>query len=228
VAFLELNQVTYIYQKCGRPAVSGIDLTFDQCGITAVIGPNGSGKTTLSKLMAGILRPDAGEVRLENRPLGSYSLAGIGRRIGYVFQNPDQQLFCNTVAEEIGFGLQYLGWEQSAIRERVKFLLDYFQLASYRDAFPLHLSRGERQRLAIAAVLAGEPAFLVLDEPTVGLDAYRKRLLADYLSQIAGQGRGVVLVSHDSEFVGRVAERVIRLENGCVRKDDNGDRGHAA
>jgi energy-coupling factor transport system ATP-binding protein len=228
VAFLELNQVTYTYRQCGRPAVAGIDLAFDRGGITAVIGPNGSGKTTLTKLMVGILRPDAGEIRLENRPLRSYSLAGIGRRIGYVFQNPNQQLFCNTAAEEIGFGLQCLGWEQEVIGERVAFYLDYFQLASYRDVFPLHLSRGERQRLAIAAVLANEPSFLVMDEPTAGLDAYRKRLLSDYLQKVVSLGRGVVFVSHDADFVRRVATRVIGLESGRIREDSGGDRGHAA
>ena len=99
-----------------RPVVAGIDLALDRGGITAVVGPNGSGKTTLTRLMVGILRPDDGSIRLENRSLREYSLAEIGRCIGYVFQNPDQQLFCNTVAEEIGFGLQHLGWEREGDR----------------------------------------------------------------------------------------------------------------
>jgi energy-coupling factor transport system ATP-binding protein len=229
VAFLELSQVSFAYRRRQRPAVSGIDLTLDRGGITAVVGPNGSGKTTLTRLMMGILRPDAGSIRLENRSLREYSLAEIGRRIGYVFQNPDQQLFCNTVAEEIGFGLQHLGREREAIRERVEFYLDYFELAAYRHVFPLHLSRGEKQRLAIAAVLAGEPGFLILDEPTAGLDAYRKGLLIAYLKKIAGLGRGVVFVSHDAGFIKRAADRVICLENGQIRGDagQGGDHGHA-
>ena len=212
-----------------RPVVAGIDLALDRGGITAVVGPNGSGKTTLTRLMVGILRPDAGSIRLENRSLQEYSLAEIGRCIGYVFQNPDQQLFCNTVAEEIGFGLQHLGWEREAIGERVEFYLDYFELGAYRHVFPLHLSRGEKQRLAIAAVLAGEPGFLILDEPTAGLDAYRKGLLIACLKKIAGLGRGVVFVSHDAGFVKRVADRVICLENGRIRGDtgQRGDPGHA-
>ncbi len=229
MAFLELSQVSFSYPRRQRPAVAGIDLTFDRGGITAVVGPNGSGKTTLAKLMMGILRPDAGSIRLENRSLREYSLAEIGRRIGYVFQNPDQQLFCSTVAEEIGFGLQHLGWEPRAINERVEFYLDYFDLAAYRHVFPLHLSRGEKQRLAIAAVLAGEPGFLILDEPTAGLDAYRKGLLIAYLKKIAGLGRGVVFVSHDAGFVKRAADRVICLESGQIRGDtgQRGDPGHA-
>ena len=229
MAFLELNQVSFSYRRHQGPAVAGIDLTLDRSGITAVVGPNGSGKTTLTRLMVGILRPAAGSIRLENRSLREYSLAEIGRHIGYVFQNPDRQLFCNTVAEEIGFGLRRHGWEPQAIGERVEFYLDYFELAAYRHVFPLHLSRGEKQRLAIAAVLAGEPGFLILDEPTAGLDAYRKGLLITYLKKIAGLGRGVVFVSHDAGFVQRAADRVICLESGQIRGDTGprGDPGHA-
>lgn len=217
MAFLELNRVAFAYSGQQKRAVAGIDLAFELDGITAIVGPNGSGKTTLTKLMAGILQPDAGEILLENRTLRSYSLAGIGSRIGYVFQNPEQQLFCATAAEEIGFGLRHRGWGPSAVRERTGFYLDYFELAPYSNVFPLHLSRGEKQRLAIAAVLAGEPGFLIMDEPTAGLDAYRKRLLADYLHKVAGLGRGVVVVSHDAGFVQRVADRIVSLENGQIR-----------
>lgn len=230
MAFLKLNQVTFYYPRQKKPVLTGISLAFDKDGITAIVGPNGCGKTTLTKLMAGILQPAAGEIHLEDRPLGEYTLAGIGRRIGYVFQNPDQQLFCTTVAEEIGFGLKHLGWAPEAVRGKVDFYLDYFELAAYRNVFPLHLSHGEKQRVAIAAVLAGEPGFLILDEPTVGLDAYRKKLLEDYLKKIARLDRGIVLVSHDATFVRRVAERVVSLENGRIQRDSGrqGDAGHEA
>jgi energy-coupling factor transport system ATP-binding protein len=221
VAFLELNQVTFFYPQQQKPALVGIDLTFDKNEITAIIGPNGSGKTTLTKLMIGVLLPNTGKILLDDRPLREYSLAEIGRHIGYVFQNPDQQLFCPTVAEEVGFGLKHRGWEPEKVRERVKFYLDYFELTVYRKVFPLHLSQGEKQRLAIASVLANEPGFLILDEPTVGLDLYRKKLLEDYLNKIAQLGRGMVIVSHDTAFVERLAERVISLENGRIRGDSH-------
>lgn len=219
MGFLELNQVTFFYSRQKKPALAGINLTIDKEGITALVGPNGSGKTTLTKLMVRILQPAAGEIRLETRTLNEYSLAEIGRRLGYVFQNPDQQLFCATVAEEIGFGLTHLGWEPEAVRERVDFYLDYFELAAYRKVFPLHLSHGEKQRLAVAAVLANEPGFLILDEPTVGLDVYRKRLLEKYLLKVARLGRGMIVVSHDTAFVKRVADRVVSLESGEIRRD---------
>ncbi len=230
MAFLELSQITFSYSGKRTAVLSEINLSFEKQGITAITGPNGCGKTTLTKVMSGILSPTNGKVYLEDRPLQEYSLAQIGRRIGYVFQNPEQQLFCSTVAEEIGFGPAHLGWEPSAVGERVEFYLNYFELSPYRNAFPLHLSYGEKQRLAIAAVLAGEPEFLILDEPTVGLDVYRKRLLTDYLYKVARLGIGIVVVSHDTKFVGKVAERVIVLEKGQVQRDISsmGNDDHAS
>lgn len=217
MAFLELSRVTFSYPRQNKPALTGINLAVEKDLITAVVGPNGSGKTTLTKLMIGVLQVSEGKIHLAGRPIADYSLAEIGRRIGYVFQNPNLQLFCGTVAEEVGFGLTNLGCEPAAVAERVSFYLDYFELTAYRSAFPLHLSQGEKQRLAIAAVLANEPDFLILDEPTSGLDAYRKRLLEEYLNKIARLGRGMILVSHDASFVNSVAERVITMENGRIQ-----------
>lgn len=217
--FLELREVSFNYPGKSKPALDGVNLDFEKNEITAVVGPNGSGKTTLTKLMIGIIQPDSGEVYLNLRPLKEYSLAQIGCRIGYVFQNPGQQLFCTSVAEEIGFGLKQLGEEPGKIKERVEFYLDYFELAAYRNVFPLHLSYGEKQRVAIAAVLANKPDFFILDEPTVGLDVYRKNLLEDYLKKVVQLGRGMIIVSHDLDFVKRMAARVVSLENGRVQED---------
>lgn len=223
--FLELNQVSFSYPRKGRTILENINLNIDQTEITAIIGPNGSGKTTLTKLMMGILRPTAGEIRLEGCPLAGYTLAQIGRRIGYVFQNSNLQLFCGTVAEEIGFALTNRGCQPDRVKEAVEFYLDYFQLADYRNTFPLHLSQGEKQRLAIASVAANEPAFLILDEPTSGLDAYRKKTLEEFLRKTAQLGRGMILVSHDIAFVNRMAKRVIRMENGRIQ-EDSGRKGN--
>jgi energy-coupling factor transport system ATP-binding protein len=101
----------------------------------------------------------------------------------------------------------------------VDFFLEYFELDGYRNSFPMHLSQGEKQRLAIAAVLAHEPEYLILDEPTIGLDAFRKKQLVEYLHKVAGLGRGMLLVSHDMAFVNKLAERLISMENGRIQSD---------
>lgn len=223
--FIELNQVEFSYPRKKNPAVTGINLRLEKDGITAIVGPNGSGKTTLTKLIIGVLQPTQGKIYLEGQPIERYSLAEIGRRIGYVFQNPDLQLFCRTAAEEVGFGLTNQGYDSIKVKERVDFYLDYFELAKYRNTFPMHLSQGEKQRLAIAAVLANEPEFLILDEPTTGLDVYRKSLLEDYLKKVTRLDRGILLVSHDLSFVDRMAERVVTIVNGRIQSDSR-RRGH--
>jgi len=218
--FLELKEVSFKYPKREKMIISGLNLSFAGTGITAIVGPNGSGKTTLTKLMMGILKATAGLVCLEGRAIAEYSLAAVGRKIGYVFQNPELQLFCPTVSEEISFGLLNQGADQETVREKTDFYLKYFELDNYRQAFPLHLSQGEKQRLAIAAVLAGEPEFLIMDEPTVGLDAYRKHLLRVNLEKVAALGRGIILVSHDAIFVQRIAKRLVVIDQGRVEADN--------
>lgn len=218
MAFIELRQVSFFYPGKKEPVLDSLSHGFGRDGITAVVGSNGSGKTTLTKVMVGIARPNSGEVCLDSLPLKKYSLAEIGCRIGYVFQNPGVQFFCATVAEEIGFGLRRLGRAPEAVKEKVEFYLDYFELSAYRSVFPLHLSYGEKQRLAVAAVLVNDPDFCILDEPTVGLDVYRKRLLENHLKKVVRLGSGILIVSHDYNFVHRVADRIVRLENGRLEE----------
>lgn len=217
--FIKLSQVNFHYPKQEKPVLTDINLEIGADRITALTGPNGCGKTTLSKLMIGVLQATRGRILLQGRPIGEYTLPEVGRQIGYVFQNPDLQLFCGTAAEEIGFGLSRSGFDSDQVKEKVDFYLDYFQLSQYRDIFPLHLSQGEKQRLAIASVLANEPRFMILDEPTIGMDAYRKKILEGYLKKVAQTGRGMVLISHDMKFIDRLADRVIEMESGQIMSD---------
>ncbi|KGP77188.1 cobalt ABC transporter ATPase [Desulfosporosinus sp. Tol-M] len=218
MTYLELSQVSFNYPKQNKQVLKEINLNIKN-EVTAIVGANGSGKTTLTKLMLGILQPVNGQIRLEGKSLTEYSLAEVGRRIGYIFQNPDQQFFCPTVFEEIGFSLTHRGYGPEAVRKKVNYYLDYFELSAYKNVYPLHLSQGEKRRLAIAAILVNDPEFLILDEPTVGLDVYRKKLLHEHLLKTVGLGCGMILVSHDIKFVERVAERVVELENGQIRRD---------
>lgn len=214
MGFIDLIDVSYCYPGRRRPVFSNVNLSLCKEGMTAVTGPNGSGKTTFSKLLAGILSPTKGLIRLDGQLLSSMTLGQIGRKVGYVFQNPDQQLFCATVEEEIGFGLQNMNLPPEQVSQKVEEIMGYFELSGYARSFPLRLSAGEKRRLAIAAVLALEPELLVLDEPTAGLDAYRQRLLGDYLTRITALNKGVVMISHDHRFIARHATRLILLNEG--------------
>jgi energy-coupling factor transport system ATP-binding protein len=214
MGFLELNNVSFNYAGQGRQIFNDLNLSIFKEGVTAVTGLNGSGKTTLSKLLIGILQPTKGWISLNGKFLTTLTLAQIGRQIGYVFQNPDKQLFCETVVEEIGFGMHNLGLPADQVARRVEEMMEYFELARYSQVFPLNLSAGEKRRLAIAAVLALEPDLVVLDEPTTGLDPYRKGLLGNYLEKILALKKGVVIISHDHKFIARYANRFIKLEEG--------------
>jgi len=220
LTFLALERVGFAYRGKNRlfNAVSFAVRTGDTI---ALMGPNGSGKTTLGKIMVGILPVTEGTVRLEEKAIGDFRLSEIGRRIGYVFQSPAKQLFCGTATEEVSFGLIYRGWTVAAATERARELLDFFELGHCAQEFPLNLSRGEQQRLVIAAALALEPKFLVLDEPTTGLDDARKRQLAETLLRLKASEVGYILISHDADFCRECTERTLFLQEGGVRWREN-------
>ncbi len=211
--FLELEQVSFAWPQ-GREVLKGIDLTLSQEDTVALMGSNGSGKTTLGKVIMGILQPTAGEVRLAGRPITEYPLAQRGKRIGYVFQNPERQLFAATVADEIGFALKYRGLDPGEVQERVDEMLDLMELGQYAETFPFNLSHGEKQRLALAAVMALEPEFIILDEPSTGLDWVRKRRLAAMLDRIRQRKVGYIVVSHDHGFSRRLCSSALTLKGG--------------
>jgi len=214
MAYIELENVSFCYPGQSRPVLREINLSIYNKGVTAITGANGSGKTTFSKLLTGILTPTKGRIKLNGQLLTSLTLAQIGRQIGYVFQNPDKQLFCETVEEEVAFGVRNLGLPPDQAAQKVREVMDYFELTRHAQAYPLSLSAGEKRRLALAAVFALEPGLLLLDEPTTGLDPYRKKVLGGYLDQALAAGRGVALISHDQKFINRYATRLIELRDG--------------
>ena len=214
MAYIDIENVSFCYPGQSRFVLRDINLRIYKEGVTAVTGANGSGKTTFSKLLIGLLKPVKGRIQLNGKLLSSLTLAQIGRQIGYVFQNPDKQLFCETVEEEIAFGVRNLGLPPERVTQKVREVMDYIELSRYAQAYPLSLSAGEKRRLALAAGFALEPGLLLLDEPTTGLDPYRKQLLGDYLDKLVAANRGVVVISHDQKFIDRYATRLLRLEDG--------------
>ncbi|NLG65929.1 MAG: ATP-binding cassette domain-containing protein [Actinobacteria bacterium] len=209
---ITIDRVSYAYPGAQQAVLDEFSASFPPAALTAITGANGCGKTTLTKLMTGIVRPLAGRVTIDGTDIAPLSLAEIGSLVGCVFQNPTHQLFSTSVREEVSFGLRNLGLSDAQIAERVRHALTCFDLEEREDDFPLSLSHGEKQRLMLAAVLALRPAYIVLDEPTTGLDVVRRRALGVSLRQIAeSNGCGVIVVSHERAFVSRYADAEISM-----------------
>ncbi len=188
----------------------------------AIMGQNGAGKTTLVKHFNGLLKPTSGEVLVEGVKTASTSVAKLARDVGFVFQNPDNQLFCETVEEEIAFALRNFGFEEATLKKRVTWALNLLNLTDYRNTSPFMLSGGERKRVALASVLAWNPKAIVLDEPTIGQDHQQKEKLRQFILQLSTQGKTVVIVTHDVEFVAECNPRLILMSEGRIVADGKG------
>ena len=205
---IDVKSVTYSYPMTNIPVLVDFSMQLDRGEIVAVTGRNGCGKTTLTKLLVGILRPTSGRISIDGLDASGMDLFEIGRRAGYVFQNPNRQLFCDTAFNEVAFGLRNLGLDESQTADKAEYYLEYFDLSRYRETYPGKLSFGEKQRLALAAVIALGTNYIILDEPTTGLDARRQRELGELLVKLRRElDCGIVIVSHKADFIARYADR---------------------
>jgi cobalt/nickel transport system ATP-binding protein len=214
----EVVDVHYAYQDA--PALQGLSLTIEQGQRVALLGANGSGKSTLLLLLDALRFADRGAVSAFGEPLSETRMQddetafAFRRRVGFVFQNPDVQLFCPTVFDELAFGPLQLGWAKDEIRDRVEATLAEFSIAPLKDRPPHRLSGGEKKRVALASVLILNPDVLLLDEPTAGLDPQSASELIDYLVKFQGSGRTVITATHDLDIVEDIADRCLVLQSG--------------
>ena len=204
---LALRQVSFAYAG-GPPVFRNLSLSFRQGEITTILGPNGSGKTTLLKLLRGLLQPAGGEV---------WSAAGL--RIGFIYQNPDYQLFSEQVREEVAFGLRRQGYNPEEIERRVENALRRVHLLERAGEDPFSLTKGQRQRLAVAAVLALAPQVIILDEPTTGLDHREQQDMLNLIRELHAQGHTIIMVTHSMWAAATYAKRLIIVHDGQVRLD---------
>ncbi len=212
---LELQDVSYRYPD-GHEALRGIDLRVAPGERLAVLGPNGAGKTTLVLTFNGILAPQHGSVVVGGRPVVKANLAEIRRRVGIVFQDPDDQLFMPTVREDVAFGPANLGLGGAALDAAVAGALGRVGMSGVLGRSPHHLSFGERRRVALATVLAMDPDVLVLDEPSSNLDPVARRELAEI---VLGLDVTVVLVTHDLPYALQLCQRAVVLDAGRLIAD---------
>jgi energy-coupling factor transport system ATP-binding protein len=206
----------YFTYPTGLEALRGINLTIDDGEFLAVMGQNGAGKTTLVKHFNGLLKPTKGEVLVNGVSTRDVSVAKLARNVGFVFQNPDHQLFSETVEEEIAFALKNFGFEEAVIEKQVDWALNLLDVTQYRKTSPFMLSGGERKRVALASILAWDPQIIILDEPTIGQDHQQKEKLQQFILQLNAQKKTVVVVTHDVEFVAECNPRVILMSQGKI------------
>ncbi|MFZ8855532.1 MAG: energy-coupling factor ABC transporter ATP-binding protein, partial [Thermofilaceae archaeon] len=212
---VQVRGLYYTYPG-GIEALKGVNLEVYQGEVLAMMGENGAGKTTLVKHFNGILKPTRGQVLVKGIDTRHASIAELSRIVGFVFQNPDHQLFADTVYEEVAFALRNFGYPEHVIESRVKWALNLMDLWKYRTRSPFSLSVGERKRLTIASVLAYDPEIIVLDEPTAGQDHLQKEKISEIIHLLRLMGKTVVIVTHDVEFVTEHVDRVAVMARGKI------------
>ena len=182
----------------------------------AVIGLNGSGKTTLAKHLNGLLKPDRGTITVDGLDVAKHSVGEMAAHVGFVFQNPDHQIFCSSTREEISFGPTALGLDGGTVFRRVDEMMTLFDLHRYEEVSPATLGYGERRAVALASVLAMRTPILVLDEPTAGLDHRLSQRFLGAIKRLNEQGTTIVMISHDMRAVYRYCSHVLQLQDGHV------------
>jgi len=216
---LKAEGLRYIYPTHHIEALRGIEMSVREGEFIAILGQNGSGKTTLAKHFNGLLKPASGRMLVRGKPTTEYRHRELARLVGYVFQNPDHQIFAKTVREEVGFGLKVLGENSNTIEKRMAEALEIVGLQGYEQKVPFTLTKGERQRVAVASVLAAQPQVIILDEPTTGLDYRHQRNTMEVLKRLNRSGHTVIVITHSMWVAAEYADRTIILKDGAILLD---------
>ena len=213
----EIRNLEFSYRP-GTPVLHGINLQLD-ARPTAIIGQNGAGKTTLVKLLKGLLRPTGPSIWFRGEDISHKTVAALAAQVGYVFQNPDDQIFRYNVLDEVMFGPLNIGMSEEQAREKSRAALALTGLSDQENSNPYDLELNERKMVAIASVLAMDPDVLILDEPTIAQDMMGRRRIADIVRTLSAQGKLVLAILHDMDFVAECFDRVVVMAQGQVVAD---------
>ncbi len=212
---IEAKDLAYSY-SAEHSLLQGISFSIDHGEVLAIAGRNGTGKTTITRLLMGLLQPAAGQVIFDGQDVTSEPVHKRSSIIGYVFQNPDRQIFANTVLEEVMFAPLQHAFTQEDAENEAKKALESVDLIEFLHQSPQLLSRGQKQRLAIASALAAKPALLILDEPTSGQDCQERVRLLRLMRRLTQKGMAILLVTHDMDILAEHASKVLVLDHGGI------------
>lgn len=215
---IEIKDLHFSY-PAGVEALRGVSLTIDSGEQVAIVGQNGAGKTTLVKHFNGLLQPTRGSVSVGGWETSRYSVAKLAARVGYVFQNADEQLFSRSVAQEVAFGPRNLGYAAPRVDELVRAALALTELESKSETNPYDLSPTWRKMVALASVIAMDTPAIIFDEPTTGQDSASVERIAHVIAELRRRGRTVITITHDIDFCAETFERVIAMAQGRVLLD---------
>lgn len=215
---IEIKDLHFNY-PAGVEALRGISLTIESGEQVAIVGQNGAGKTTLVKHFNGLLQPTRGRVLIGGLDTTRYSVAKLASRVGYVFQNPDEQLFSRNVGAEVAFGPKNLGFDEERIQTLVKDALALTQLSDKTETNPYDLSATWRKMVALASILSMDTDILIFDEPTTGQDALNVARIAHVIAELRKRGKTVITITHDIDFCAENFERVIAMSQGKILLD---------
>ena len=213
---LELSNVSAQYEA-GIPALSRVSVSFQAGEFVAILGQNGSGKSTLAKLCNGLLLPSEGRVVVLGKD--TQQTGSLSSIVGYVFQNPDHQIFAETVRKEVAFGAENAGRSPGECEIRVAEALQAVGLTGAEERDPFSLTKGERQRVAVASILAAKPRILIVDEPTTGLDAEESARMMNMMQALHRQGHTIIVITHDMGIVANCATRCVLMQRGAIVAD---------
>ena len=216
---VEVRNVTFAYPGTPAPAIANINFSIPKGQFVGIIGQNGGGKTTIMKCLVGLLKPSQGEIFLDGKALKNQKVGEIATQIGLILQNPDTQLFCMSVEEEIRFGLQNLKLEPGEIEKRTEDALAITGLGNFRQLYPFKLSLGDRRKVAVASIVAMRPQVLIFDEPLTGQDYKGRYELVNLAAELHKAGHTVIMISHDMELVARYTQRTLVVGKGQLLLD---------
>jgi len=213
---IEFRGVWFKYDEEGEYVLKDINLTVKRGEIISILGDNGSGKTTLIKHMNGLLKPTMGDVYVDGVNTKEKPISELSRKVAIVFQYPEKMFFSPSVEEELKATLKNFGVEGEELESRVEEILEEFRLADLRGRTPFSLSGGEQRRLSIAIAFSWDPDYIILDEPTTGLDGESRRDLTKTIENVLSKGKTVIIVTHDLEYLFEFAPKIILLNQGTI------------